>query len=718
MADNNIQLDLSINEKSIDSAWLPVEKAAAKSAKDSAAFFEEAFKGVAHSSATQFNAAFKAQAKGQELIPKEAGFKAVQSLTDVASALYLVKQGFELVKAAANATLDVVLEGDRIVKIERRFEAFAMQAGVAAGVLQGELKQAVNGFVDDTELLELASEAFVRLGNNATELPKVLEAARKTYAVFGGSVVDNSRKIISAAETGSARSLKDIGLYIDLDGALKKYATTLGTVPRLLTAQQKEQGRLAAILAEAETRLGAVQVKAGATTSYTQLKVALNDLNDEFSKIANSKLGAIFQTLADYAKIVVTNIGEGLKRIRPAETLNEMAEKLDRLRANAAKYEKQLVELGTASELGIGASLKAQLITIRAQIADYRELIRVKGVDAKVKAATTEDPAQIEERLKRRAEVVAKSLELNNQLNASEVALLQAKYARTQQEADLDALNKAQKIQAEEAYLQQSTALKKFYADNATATQEQIDAGELALKEAHKNKMLAIDMAYAEERKKINAEASAAASVDIQSTGDAIAAIMLGMSNTMLTQAKSMKATLMDLGKAFVNTFQKQLTGAIIAFAQGTKTGEEALHDMFNSVLNAMAEMLISQGLGFILQGTAMAWAGVPNGAPLITAGSAMVAFGAGLAAVTAANGGAVGATGGGAGGGASGAAEAATGNTSNPTTPIADTTPTTPSAVVNLNIERFVDRQAEGLWIADLLTERFEQDGVIVRST
>jgi hypothetical protein len=726
MADNTIQLDLEVSKESVNNSFNLVDKRAAKSAQESAAVFEKSFKDFNVAFDKDVDNAFESFKKKNKdgIVAPAIGSKAVSSLADVAAGVYLVKEAFDVLKRAASATLDVLLEGDKILKTERRFEALSSAAGVASDVLGNELRAAVNGFVDDTELLNIASEAFIRIGKNAQDLPKAVGVARKAYQVFGGDIVQITDKIITATETGNSRGLRSIGLYTDLEAAVKKYAREQGTNVKFLTETQKEQARLNAILAEGELRFSAVQTKAGTTSSYLQLKTALNELNDEFSKLANSKLGGIFQTLAEYAKIVVNNLGEGLKKIRPAETVQDITFKLVALRDKAADYEKQLKSLGTgAATLAFSANLKGQLVTIKEQIANYDELRRKLGNVAAAQAAAAAKggigagDAQAEQaKLEARKALLAKVQDLNAQAAASEVVLAQNEFNTFKQRADLERLFLLQKYQANEEYQKQKADLEKSYADIGLNDTTLMNQGREALEAAHVNKLLALRQNYLTQKKQITNEEAA----DITTYADAVNAALTGISEGLKMQTTSMKASLKDLGKAFVTTFKSQATNAIFAFAQGSKNAEEAAAGLFTGILNAMGEMLISQGLGFILQGAAFTWAGMPNGGALMAAGAAMVAFGAGMAAISAANGGKVGAPSSeapSAGGGAAGGTYASDNNVSDITKPVADLAPTPPKAEINVNVGQLIDRKETGMWLAEILEERFSEDGIIVRS-
>jgi hypothetical protein len=722
MADNKIQLDLELNKDSVVRSFDQVEKQASKSAKESADFFNESFREGRFSFNKEIDGAFENFKKNNKDVVGSAlgGTKAVGGLANIAAGVYLLKEAFDILKVAATATINTILEGEKEIKLEQRFVAISEAAGVTSSVLQNDLKNAIGGFLDDSALLSLASEAFIKIGKNAEALPRAISVARKAYEVFGGDIVEITDKIISATETGNSRSLRSIGLYTDLDAAVKQYARTQGINVKFLTEQQKEQARLNAILEIGEQRFSNVQIKAGATSSYIQLKTALKELSDEFSKLTNSKLGSFFAAIADSTRSAVESISNGLRRARPAETAADITVKLEALRNKASQYEAQLKELGTGSAtLAFAANLKGQLILVKEQIANYDELRRKLNSVATAQAANGAKgnvgagDAQAEAaRLEARKAALAKIQELNIQAGASEVALSQNEFNTFKQRADLERLFLLQKTQANEEYKRQQVEQERFFNENGAITQTERDAADEALRATHLNKLLLLQETYnLQKRQLLNDEAA-----DVTTFTAGLDAALQGVSESLRTQTTSMRGTLKELGKSFVTTFKSQATNAIFAFAQGSKNAEEAAQGLFTGILNAMGEMLISQGLGFILQGAAFTFAGLPNGGALAAAGAAMVAFGAGIAAVSAANGGKVGgASGDAAGGGSAGGQFVSDIGGTDLTKPVAELEPTTPKAEINVNVGQVFDRKETGMWIADILDERFKEDGILV---
>lgn len=787
--DNKIQFDIELNQSSIDSSFSAIDERSAKSAKTSAAVFGEYFqkqeqdlqasisrivsstKTVAEKTAKESAAVFEAAFKKQEDVYKasvkqnmdnalkaltggdglkksaqesasvfEEAFAKLEppaainpkgvgaaklSLTELASGYFLATQAVMKFKDVAEAAFNFVLRGEAEIKLEKRFQALAEQAGVAADVLENKLSKAARGLLEDDQYFQIASEAFVRIGKNAERLPEVLDVARKSYKVFGGEVSSIADQIVSATETGNKRSLRSIGLYTDLEGAVKAYAMKLGTVPQLLTEQQTQQARLNAILETAQNRFKNVSSEIDSNKdAFTRAKVAYNEYIDGLaagaSKVSGGLFKGFFNSVADFFE----------KRKKDAEVTDalfakpknaqELQKVINVLSADLDDLNKRLQNLDWSklTAAGSNAALKtaiedreATLKRLRSQMNDFREvqkLLDQRSSKIDEKKATQVDAALQAEFIRRRQELVAKVQELNNQQNQSEVQLLQEEFQRKQTRANLESLYFAQRTQATEQFEQQKAQLEKFYADNGVVDAQLRNQGREALEMAHLNKLLQLQNDYAEKKKQIFSQTE----TEVLSVGAAFNNIALGMEESAqelaVNAAKSFKA----FGKSMFQSIGSAAGNAFAAFGQAIATGEDALQAFGKSLLNSLGQAAIQMGSMFILQGIAYTYAGLANGVPLIAAGAALAAIGGVLAASQGASPSGV------SGGGVSGG-----GFTSDTTSPISepiapeDTKPTTPTTAVNLTINgNVLDRRQTGLEIAQILEEQFSEQGLVVR--
>lgn len=735
------------------------KKVATKSAKESAAVFDEYFKNREKQFKAQsasFNESFKDALKelsGGNLLRKSAqesaavfeqafaqdmeknGFKTIwdsipanlgDSLPKIASGFFLLQQAASLAGSAINTALDFVVRGEREIKLDRRFEALAAQAGVAADVIKNELKEATGGLIDETRLLEIGSEAFIKLGANAAALPQILELARKTYVAFGGDIVENADKITQAIFTGQTRQLKGLGLLVDTEKVYKEYARTLGTVPALLSEQQKQQALLNAVLEKGKESFKNVKVESeGAETSFKRLKTATTELFDALSiKTAQSSSG-FFAFLSDAAAGAIKTFTDSINK-SPADKLKEQISDLEK--RIKLLGDTTTMAAGSYSNFGRGGQVqfeknKSLLIQLQTQLDGYKEKLsqivkqEQKLAEEQKKAAETASGAAggvdttSDEYLRRRQELTLKIQELNNQLAQSEVQLAQDEFNRKQNSANLEALYYQQKLQAADQYAQQKAQLEKFYAENGVVDETLRQQGREALEQAHLNRMLQLQLGYEAQKKTIYDESN----MQAMSVGESFTAIMEGMDAQAKETSVNASKNFKNLGRSMLTSIGQASANAFAAFGQAIAEGDDALTAFGKSLLNSLGQMAIQMGAQFILQGIAYTWAGIANGPPLIAAGAALAAFGG----IMAASGGA-GPRDVSGGGGTAGAGIGSVADNTNPVNePVnfEDTVAQTPQTAVNVTINgNVLDRRETGLEIAKILEEQFADQGLVIR--
>lgn len=681
-----------------------------KSAQDSAKVFEQAFNdGIFKDERTIF----------EKLMPQSTG-----GLTDLAAGFFLLQQAANAAGAAINTAINFIVNGEKEIKLERRFEALATQAGVAADVIKNELKTATAGFIDETKLLELGSEAFIKLGANAASLPQILELARKTYVAFGGDIVENADKITQAIFTGQTRQLRGLGLLVDTEKVYKEYARTLGTVPALLTEQQRQQALLNAVLEKGQTQFKNITTNAnGAEEGFKRLSVATTELFDALSIKTAQQSSGFFSFLADAASGAIKTFTDAINKSpvdKAKERISELQEKLISAQATLDASQNSYSNYGRGSEAFFNRQ-KKEIEELKNEIAKYQtQITSAAQSQQKLKAEAAANATgggtggvdtSSDEYLKRKQDLTLKVLELNNQLRASEVQLAQDQFTRNQTAANLDALNYQQKIQAAETYNQQKATLDKFYADNGVVDETIRQQGRELLEQAHLNRMLQLQMNYEAQKKNMFIEGETQAI----STGQAFNDILEGMKQQSQETSVSASKNFKNMGKAMLTSVGQASANAFAAFGQAIAEGDNALEAFGKSLLNSLGQMAVQMGSMFILQGIAYTYAGIANGPPLIAAGAALAVIGGILSASGGAGPKDVSGGGGTAGDGISPVSDM--NNPINDTIDFEDTVAQTPQTAVNVTINgNVLDRRETGLEIAKILEEQFAEQGLVVR--
>lgn len=687
-----------------------------KSAAESASVFEEAFEKGLINNGGGIKDIFK------DLIPD--GIKnafQVKSLADVAAGFYLIKQAAGVAKDAIEGTINAVLEGEQKIKLEKKFEVLATQAGIAADVLKDDLGRAVDGLVDDDAILQLASESFVQLGNNAKQLPAILELARKTYNVFGGDVVSNAEAINNAIFSGQTRQLKQLGILIDTEKVYKDFARSIGTVVPLLSEQQKQQALLNAVLEQGNERFKSVSAEGGkATDGITRLKVQVGELNDQlkvfsantFAKSIAEATGAVTGFLKE-----INRANEFVNK--PAESLEKINFQINYLTGSIKGAEEQLKNFNAVEKFFLGGDFEDSIKEKSAELVKYQKMLEEA---TKKQAATQAEAAKnaqasagagpntnSDEFLRRKQELVAKVQGLNDQLNQSEIQVAQTVFQQQQNRANYEKLAYEQRKAEAEKFEQDKAALEKFYADNGIVNDQLRQQGREALESAHVNRLLQIQLQYEEQRKLL----FDAATTQVLTVGEAFNNVTKGMEEASQELAVNAAKNFKNLGRAMISSVGQAAGNAFAAFGQAIATGENALEAFGKALLNSLGQAAIQMGTTFILQGIAYTYAGLANGPPLIAAGAALAVAGGILAASQGAN----------STGNLSGGGSASSGGGLDDANPITeapkpeDTVAATPTTELNLTINgNVLDRRETGLEIATILQEQFQDQGLVIR--
>jgi hypothetical protein len=224
------------------------------------------------------------------------GFEKVAGVIGVAgAALYGVKKAFDFVE-----------EAEEIKAINNQFEVMTKQAGIATEALEKGLMDAAKGLVDDTDLLKAANEAILKMGGSAQRLPEIMELARKATSVMGGDLLKNFEALSGAIAGCNTRALRQLGIVIDNESAMIKYAKSIGVTVNALSEQGKKQAVLNAAL-EVGKRINGENEEQLRTTSKNleRMKVSLNNLGEAFllafDKIAGPTVQRIAKSLANLA---------------------------------------------------------------------------------------------------------------------------------------------------------------------------------------------------------------------------------------------------------------------------------------------------------------------------------------------------------------------------------------------------------------------------------
>jgi Ca2+-binding EF-hand superfamily protein len=208
---------------------------------------------------------------GQQVTSMAAGWFTVQAA--VALARKAMKEFNEMSELAANAE-----------ELRSSLESMAERAGVDFESMLTGLKQASRGTISEFNLMQAASRASV-LGIGLDQLPKLMDIARASAKALGGTTSQMFEDIITGTGRASAMILDNLG--IRATGATEQFAKALGKTVSELTAEEKTQAILNAVLSDGDRimeQLGDHTKEFTSKDKYEAAKAALEDIRSELGE--------------------------------------------------------------------------------------------------------------------------------------------------------------------------------------------------------------------------------------------------------------------------------------------------------------------------------------------------------------------------------------------------------------------------------------------------
>jgi len=192
-----------------------------------------------------------------------------------------VTAGFEMAQAAEKA--------------EYAFKKVADQVGVSATALRTALQNASGGTADMTETLQAATRGL-RESLSGEQLGRLMEIARAQSIETGQTVTQTFEQITVAVANGSERMLKQMGIVIDGDRALRDYARTLGTQPDLLNEAGRAQAYYAAVVEKTKNNIA--DTSSEAVKHKETLERMATEGRQHYEKLGKAASDYFFATIA------------------------------------------------------------------------------------------------------------------------------------------------------------------------------------------------------------------------------------------------------------------------------------------------------------------------------------------------------------------------------------------------------------------------------------
>jgi len=215
---------------------------------------------------------------------------------------------------AVKVAFDFAKEGEQIEKVHKQFDAFADAVGVNSEKMKSNIEKSIGTTEDLEDALKSAQRAMSLLGENSDKIPQFFEIAKKAAAGFGGTMNERFEQITNAVAKGNAAQLRQIGITIDSEKALRDYAVSIGTTVKALSEQGRQAAISEAIIKKAEDRYKTLKVEQeGIQTATERFGQTWKETGDAVAIAFNKMFGPAFTKAIEYFDKMLGKVSDQLK---------------------------------------------------------------------------------------------------------------------------------------------------------------------------------------------------------------------------------------------------------------------------------------------------------------------------------------------------------------------------------------------------------------------
>jgi hypothetical protein len=508
--------------------------------------------------------------------------EAIGALKEMAAAAGVLYGAFKLLQGAVNT----VFEAENIKAVNQQFEILSRNAGIATETLRSGLERAAGGLIDDTELIKIANKAIVAMGERAEKLPQIMDLARKSAAAFGGDLQQNFEAITQAVSTGNLRMLKQMGIVVDSDKALRDYARSIGSTVSLLTDAERKQALLNAVLAKGETALkGVTNNNREAQNTWKQTIVTLNQIGETFTLVFDKIFGKTVRGYLSGIREIAKDTQSFVERLTGTESKESRFKRLShevfQLQTRMEEFrDKAAASMSAGEALSyqvISDQAKAKLEAVRAELAKTREEHRQA---AEQKTSTGTGDAGQNAHAASLERIAAESRAESDLLMTKQQALAFEQTRATTVE-QFDMMERDRRA----ALLQERDAAIRALNDR--------DAAQPMLEEEKQNALYQIQLKYAQQREELDRteeQRKLQIGDNLVRNADSVGAgISAGFKQGALNASKDLRDFGLR-GREVFQSFSNHAVGALQAWGAGTKTASEAAKGFIFGMLADAAE--------------------------------------------------------------------------------------------------------------------------------
>lgn len=539
--------------------------------------------------------------------------KLIAGLTEVSLAVGVLGVAF----LALKGTFDTVFEAENIKAINAQFELLSTRAGAYSETLKRGLVESANGWATETELMQAANQALVKLEVGATQLPQLMNLARQATAVMGGSMIENFNGISQAVATGTTRQLRHLGIIIDQKKAYEEYARSIGETVSSLSLAGRQQAILNAVLEKNPFAGINTNIKENQTL-WIQFKNTMTEVWETLAIGFDRVFGGVFSRGLTILKgmavsardLLQANFGTDLEKA--TANAKSLTDQID-------QWNKRIVDLREIQSKDVRFQSAEKQAELNKEIAEYQS--KIDAATVKVGALHAAEKSREQDSGPTKSKVSFVDSDLATQERIKQAKALEAIDAQTTQQeiannksvADADRLYHQEMMQdAERLAIERQEVWNKQAQGELTLNQAREQSAAL---DRQLNQKMMVDDEKLEQMRIQAAQKRLASETRVDQQIAAAAQV-----NSMKTADNWKKAG--GTGGAAVTAFSNRSIEAFKAIGDGSKDPAEAVKAAF---LGALGDIAIQKGTFMVLEAI---W---PPNPVEFAAGGALIALGAAL---------------------------------------------------------------------------------------
>ena len=278
---------------------------------------------------------------------------------------------------AITAAFGALQRAAQVEQLVAGFTFLGNTAGRTATLVAESLVKITDNALSMEQALRAASTGF-SAGFDTSSMERLSQVAKNAATALGRDVGDATDRLIRGVAKLEPEILDELGIFVRLEPAVEKYASSLGKSANTLTETERRQAFLNEALAQGEKKFGDLTGEIG-VDPYTKLAAAFNNLAKSFFNLVNTGLTPVINFFSNnmvaFTGAVILFATSVVRQMIPA--LGEMAEvaarKSEAVAASAARMSGAAEKSGQDLKKSTKALAAAAPIGKKTQFAKFAE---------------------------------------------------------------------------------------------------------------------------------------------------------------------------------------------------------------------------------------------------------------------------------------------------------------------------------------------------------